>query len=132
MAWGRIAPALLILLLIILAHVPFGLFASAMVLAFRTAGPLPQAVVLVSSLLGGVYYPTAVIPGWIQRISGVLPLTYGLRPLRQVLLDGASFGRVLPDVLILGGSSVVLLAAGAFAFAAALRYARRTGTLSHY
>ena len=124
--------ALLILALIVAAYFAIGLMAAAMVLAFRTTGPLPQAVLLLSGLLGGVYYPTSVIPSWIQSLSSLVPLTYGLRALRRVWLDGAGVREVLPDVVTLAGMAVLLLAIGVGAFMIGMRYARRAGTLAHY
>jgi ABC-2 type transport system permease protein len=124
--------ALGILLLIVAASLPIGLLAGAMILAFRTPGPLPQLALLVSGLLGGVYYPTSAIPSWIQSLSHVVPLTYGLRALRRVWLEGASLGDVASDVGILAAIAVVLFAVGSAVFALALRHARRAGTLAHY
>lgn len=131
-AWSQLLVGLAILILIVVSYVPFGLVAAALVLAFRTAGPLPQAAVVLSTLLGGVYYPTHVIPSWIQYVSDVIPLTYGLRALRQTLLEGLPLRAVASDVAILLGFTVLLLAIGAWAFSLALRYARRAGTLAQY
>lgn len=127
-----VLPGLLILLLITLAHLPFALMGSALVLAFRTTGPLPQGVMLVSTLLGGAYYPTHVIPSWLESISTVVPLTYGLRALRGVLLEGLPLADVLPDLTVLCAAGAGLFALGAASFSAALRYARRNGTLAQY
>jgi ABC-2 type transport system permease protein len=124
--------ALVILAVIVLAHAAIGLLSGAMVLAFRTAGPLSRLVLVASSLLGGVYYPTHVIPSWLRVVSEVLPLSYGLRALRRVLLQGASFSDVAPDLLILLGETAVLVALGVGVFSLAFRYARRQGTLAQY
>jgi len=129
---GRILPALLIVLLIVLAHLPIGVLGAAMILAFRTAGPLPRAVALMSGLLGGVYYPTSVIPSWLQAVSSVLPLSHGLRALRKVLLQGASLSAIAPDLLALVGTAAVLAVVGATAASFALRHARAQGTLTQY
>jgi ABC-2 type transport system permease protein len=129
---AQILPGLAVLVLIIVAHIPIGLVGAALVLAFRTAGPLPKGVIMISGLLGGVYYPTHVIPSWLQMISAVLPLTYGLRALRKVVLEGASLRAVSPDLLVLLAMTMVLFAVGAVALSAALRYARHHGTLSQY
>lgn len=129
---GGVVPGLLILVLITLAHVPFALMASALVLAFRTAGPLPQGVILVSTLLGGAYYPTHVIPSWLESVSAFVPLTYGLRALRHVLLEGLPPSAVVPDLAALLGSGLVLFALGSVCLRVALRYARRSGTLAQY
>jgi len=129
---GQLPTALVILAIIVLAHFSVGLLSAAMIVAFRTAGPLPKLVLLSSSLLGGVYYPTQVIPSWLQYVSAVLPLSYGLRALRRVLLQDASFAAVAPDLLTLVGITVLLFSVGAGAFWMALRYARHQGTLTQY
>jgi len=121
-----------IMTLIVCAHAAIGLFLAAMVLAFRTTGPLAQAVLAVSGLLGGVYYPTHVIPSWIQRLSDAVPLTYGLRALRRALLEGVTAGAVANDMLALAGFAVVLGALSLASFWWALRHARRSGTLTQY
>jgi ABC-2 type transport system permease protein len=131
-AWSHLPTAAAILALIILSHVPFGLLAAAAILAFRTAGPLGTIVLTLSGLLGGVYYPTHVIPSWIESLSAALPLTYGLRALRRVLLDGASLGAVTSDLLICSAYGVILFGVATLVFTTSLRYARRSGTLAQY
>lgn len=130
--WAHVAPAALILALITLAHAPFGVIGAALVIAFRTTGPLPQAVLGLSALLGGVYYPTSVIPSWIRTVADFVPLTYGLRALRRVLLEGQPLLGVLPDLAALLGFATFLAGIAALAITAALRYARRAGTLAQY
>lgn len=132
LVWTRLPEALLVILLIALAHFGIGLVAGALVVAFRTHAAIPQAVLLVSGLLGGVYYPTTVIPTWIRNISDAVPLAYGLRALRHTLLDGHGLQMVLSDLLVLATFAVVLLAAGAMAYRAAMHYARQAGSLSQY
>lgn len=131
-AWLQLGASLPIIALVVLAHLPIAIITAAMVLAFRTRGPLPQLVLLASTFLGGVYYPTTVIPGWIKSISAFLPLTYGLTALRAVLLEGRSIVTVWRDVSILVAFTAVALVVSAVAFRAALRYARRVGNLAQY
>ena len=130
--WPRLPAALLVLALIIASYVPFSLLSTSMVVAFRTAGPLSKAVLTISAFLGGVYYPTHVIPSWIQQISAYVPLTYGLRALRRVLLEGQSLASVSADLTVLAGMTVVLWAVGLGTLVMAFGYARRAGTLSQY
>jgi ABC-type multidrug transport system permease subunit len=73
-----------------------------------------------------------VIPSWIQRVSDWVPLTYGLRALRRALLEGWTMRQILPDVEMLVLFDAVLLMGSVAAFALALRYARRAGTLAQY
>jgi ABC-2 type transport system permease protein len=131
-SWVQLPSAMILLALIIIAYIPLGLMSAAAYLAFRTSGPFPMGVLVVSSLLGGVYYPTHVVPSWLEHISGVIPLTYGLRALRHVLLEGASLVSVRADVGMLILMTVILFAAGGWMFSVAMSYARRTGSLSYY
>ena len=130
--WHGVIPALLILMLIILSYLPFGIFAASLVLAFRATGPFPGGVVTASALLGGVYYPTQVIPAWIAGFSKFIPLTYGLRSLRRSLLDGAPLSASAADLGIVGVATVVLMALSLATFIKALSYAKHSGTLTQY
>lgn len=129
---AKILPALLIVILIALAYLPFGLLAAAGILAFRTAGPLVSVVSVGSVLLGGVYFPTQAIPSSIESLSAIVPLTYGLRALRRILLEGLPIAAVTQDIAFLLGFIVLTGALAAWLLAAALRYARKSGSLAQY
>jgi len=85
-----------------------------------------QAVVL---LVSGVYYPTSVLPVWMQALSVVSPATYVIRGMRAALLDGADVAAVWPDLwpaLLVGAISIPV---GLRVFLWAERHAKRTGRL---
>lgn len=128
--WSGLPAGLVVLALIVLAYLPVAIVSSALFLAFRTTGPIGAAVLTLSALLGGVYYPTSSIPSWLRGVSAVLPLTYGLRALRRVLLQERSLLEVGGDVAVLAGFVVVSMAVSLATFAGALRYARRSGGLA--
>jgi len=130
--WGKAIIAAGILLLLVLAYVPFGIIGAALVVAFRTTGPFPAAVLAASTLLGGVYYPTSAIPSWLGFASQLVPLTYGLRALRRVFIDAVPLAAVAPDLAILCGFAAVLFAGSILFFSWALSHARRAGTLAQY
>lgn len=132
LAWTNALTSALILILLIVAYGAIGLIGSSLVIAFRTTGPLLSGIITASAFLGGVYYPARVIPLSLQGLSKVIPLTYGLRALRQAALRGESVGAVSGDLVVLAGQTAALLLIGTVAVRAALRHARRTGTLSQY
>ncbi len=131
-AFDRLLVVLLIWLVISIAYIPFGVLASALLVTTRTAGPLPSLVLAGSMLLGGVYYPTDVIPSWLHSLSTVVPLTYGLRAIRRVLSTDVQLGSVVSDLLILSLLAIVLLFGSLGIFKLALSRARRAGTLAQY
>lgn len=130
--WQGMVPALLVLALTLVPYVAVALVSAAGVLAWRTRTPLAQGVMLLSVFLGGVYYPTHLIPGWLEQFAAWIPLTYGLRAARLLLLEGASFTDVIFELEMLLLFAVVTALAGSLLFAAALRHARRAGTLAQY
>lgn len=130
--WGGLPLAIVAAVLTVLAYAGVGLMAAALVLAFRTAGPLVQGVLAVSSLLGGVYYSTTVIPEPFDLLALLVPLTYGLRLVRRTLLEGAPLASLTGDGLALMGLTAGLLTLGGLAFWTALRHSRRSGSLGQY
>lgn len=85
-----------------------------------------QAAVL---LISGVYYGVDVLPGWLQAAARLSPATYVLRGIRSALIDGkgiASQGETLAVLALFG---VVMVPLSLYAFAAAERWAKRTGRL---
>jgi ABC-2 type transport system permease protein len=81
------------------------------------------------ALLGGVYFPIEVFPEPLEQLARILPFTWGLDVLRASLLGG----HVDPVQLAgLFGSAALLLPLALLGFTAAVRRARRTGTLAQY
>ncbi len=121
-----------IVLLTILAYAGIGLVSAALVLVFRTSGPLISLVITGSALLGGAYYSTTVVPGWLQALTEFVPLAYALRAVRMLLLGGAGLGEVAYDVSLLALIAAGTMTLGGVCLVAALRRARMQGTLSQY
>jgi ABC-2 type transport system permease protein len=86
----------------------------------------------ISWLLGGVYYPIAILPSWLRVFSYFLPVTYALEGMRLALLKGASFYQLLPNILSLLGFTAILMPISIYAFQYAIRLAKRDGSLTHY
>jgi ABC-2 type transport system permease protein len=69
-------------------------------------------VVVPQLLLSGVIFPISSEPGWLQVVSGVLPLTYAVSALRDVMLKGADLGwaSVRIDVAVMAAFCVLAVA----------------------
>jgi ABC-2 type transport system permease protein len=80
-------------------------------------------------LISGVYAPIDVLPGWLQTLSPLSPMTYVLRAVRAGVLEGAPPSAVGGDLLILAVMGALLIPGGLLVFRAAERYARQTGRL---
>ena len=76
-----------------------------------------------------MYYPIEVLPGWMQKVATVSPVTYVLQGVRAAIIDGASFGELLRFVWPLLIIGTVLVPIGVYIFGVCERYAKRTGRL---
>jgi len=65
--------------------------------------------------LSGALYPLKNLPVWIQYLSYLDPLTYGVDGLRGVLINVSSFS-ILFDFAVLVGFSIVMIFLGAYFF----------------
>ncbi len=104
-----------------------GLAVSAMLLRYGLgAEELAWAAIFLVAPVSGVYYPVAVLPQALQAIAYALPPAYVFEGMRGVLLRSEFDWRLFRDALLLDG---MYLAFAALLFAAAVRGARRRGTL---
>lgn len=61
-------------------------------------------------------FPTRAMPGWLQSIAAVNPLSYAVSPMRVIGTHGWNFAVILPDVLILLIMAVASLALAIYEF----------------
>jgi ABC-2 type transport system permease protein len=112
-----------------------GLFASlgvamaAFTVVFKRATALLGMVISGLALLGGVYFPIEVFPEPLEGLANAFPFTWGLDVLRASLLGGDVDPAQLAGLF---GSAALLLPLALVGFSAAVRRARRTGTLAQY
>jgi ABC-2 type transport system permease protein len=124
--------AVLSLVLAIISFNALGLFSASVIILMKRGDPLGWALRVSSLVLGGVYYPVAVLPDWLNVIGQLLPLTHALELLRRSLLRGEGFAQLWGELAILAGLTLVLLPLALLACQLAIRVARTDGSLSHY
>jgi ABC-2 type transport system permease protein len=104
-----------------------GLAVSAMILRFGLgAEELAWAAIFILAPVSGVYYPIAVLPGWMQWVAWALPSAHVFEGMRGVLLEGNFAWTHFWSALLLDG---VYLCLGAFMFRLAVGHARVHGRL---
>jgi ABC-2 type transport system permease protein len=109
-----------------------GILSSCFVVLFKRGNPLAWLLNNFEGLLGGVYFPAAVLPWWLACVSNLLPVTYAVRAFQLALHKGAGFQAVKGDLAILAAFDLVLIPASVWLFGLAVRRARKTGTLGEY
>jgi len=104
-----------------------GIFVSGLVLRNGLgAENLAWTIMFIFLPLTCVYYPVAVLPDWLQAVAWLLPPTYVFEGMRALLIDHVFRLDLMLQSLAL---NAVLFAAGAAAFLALLKSARRSGSL---
>jgi ABC-2 type transport system permease protein len=129
---GTVVIAIPVALLGTLAFMPFAFFLVALVMAFKQASSATQFIVAGVGIVGGLYFPTTVLPGWIQWASDVQPFTPAADVLRHLIVGTPLVHPAAIELLKLVGFVVVLLPAGVMLLRASIRYGQRTGTIAEY
>jgi ABC-2 type transport system permease protein len=128
----NLVAAMVIQVLTILAFSGIGILSASFTMVFKRGDPINFLFSSVSTLLGGVLYPVTVLPGWLQPVSHLIPLTYSLRAMRRAILTGDSLSALSPDVLALCLFAAVLLPMSFVAFGYAVKRAKIEGSLTQY
>jgi ABC-2 type transport system permease protein len=123
---------LLIFLLSELAFSGIGILSATFTLVFKRGDPLLWLFGGLSWLLGGVFYPVDILPRFLRGAAQLLPITHALVGMRAAFLQHASFSTLLPQIAILGLFGLVGLPLSLLAFHWGIRWAKTTGTLSHF
>jgi ABC-2 type transport system permease protein len=108
--------AYLLVLILGLGAVSLGIFISTFARSeFQILQFIP-IVIVPQGLLGGFFWPIEQLPDLLQPVARILPVTYAIDGLRQVMIAGAdlSSGQVLLDLGVLAAIAgiFVVLAAG--------------------
>ena len=104
-----------------------GLAVSGMVLRWGLgAEELAWAAVFLLAPVSGVYYPIAVLPGWLQVIARLIPTSYVFDGMRALLLEHTFRADLFVQALALNG---VFMIVGIALYMWAIGYARKHGLL---
>jgi ABC-2 type transport system permease protein len=130
--WSTAPLALPLGMLGALSFMPFGIFLLAGVILVKQAATGTTWVIALISLIGGLYVPVSILPGWIRWASDVQPFTPATELLRHVLVDTPLTSSAATDLLKVVGFTVVLLPAALALLRGAIAVGRRRGTLVEY
>jgi ABC-2 type transport system permease protein len=87
---------------------------------------------LIFGTLTGTYYPVTILPYWVQFLSGVLPQTYVINNMRQIILANQTLVSLYGSIFILLALAVVYPTIGYVVFKKLEKDASVTGELSKY
>ncbi|MDB5305925.1 MAG: transporter permease [Gemmataceae bacterium] len=118
---------------VLLALAASGLAAATGLLVAAVGGTEARArsvsilVILGVSMVGGLWLPAFLLPGWVRDLALSLPTTWAMRGLDGVTWQGWGFAAALPSVAAVAGFAAVFLAVAVARLVAADRRGRRGG-----
>lgn len=128
----NIPATLLVVAFSVTIFVALGVLSATAVVWLKKGDPITWLLSGFASILGGAYFPVDVMPGWMQKISLLIPISYSLDALRMTMLKGNSILTIAKPLGTLAAMATILLPASIALFAAMVRKGRKEGTLIEY
>jgi ABC-2 type transport system permease protein len=122
----------LVFILSLMIFTAFGVLSASAVVWLRKGDPITWLLGGFGTVAGGAYFPVDMMPGWMQKIALVNPITYCLNALRMTMLQGYSVVTIGKPLATLLGIVAIFLPASLGLFVAAVRKGRKEGTLMQY
>jgi ABC-2 type transport system permease protein len=72
----------------------------------RSATPICMTVFFVLMFLGSIFFPLAIMPGFLKVVSNALPSTHLGDALRLVIINGGGIGEVWKPMIVVGAWTV--------------------------
>lgn len=129
---ANIVSAAVVLLLSIVSFSAIGIVIASITLIIKRGESLNVAVSGLSVLLGGVVFPTRILPHWLQSLGQLTPFTHSLAAMRLAMLRGLQLTELLPHLTVLFVFAFVLAPASMALFRVALHHTKVQGSLSTY
>jgi ABC-2 type transport system permease protein len=113
-----LSPAAVVLLsiLMVVMSAAFAVMLATFVTTQRSARSLAVLTALVLAPLGGCWWPLFITPGWMQSLAKFTPHGWATTGFNKLMLFGAGFGDVMPEMLALAGFAVLFAVIGVWRF----------------
>ena len=108
------AEVMIVLAVYIFAMTGLGLFIAGFVKSTGQVQMVAMAIVMVGTMLGGVFFPIEEPSGIIRLIGTVSPQSWAARALQEILTSGIEIASLVSPLLWMGGIGFLLLIAGVF------------------
>jgi len=101
------AAVIVLAILMVIMSAAFAIMLATLVKTQRSAGSIAVLTSLVLAPLGGCWWPLFIMPGWMQSLAKITPHGWATTGFNELMLFGADFGAVVPEMLALVGFTVI-------------------------
>lgn len=130
--WATVPLSVPVMALALLAFLPFGLVLAALTVVVKQGSVGASWLIALLSIIGGLYFPVALLPHWLQTAGKLQPFTAATSVLRHLLVDspiGEAPGLALVKLALF---AMVLVPVSLIVLARAIRFGQRRGTILEY
>ena len=119
------------LILTLISVSGIGMIAGAYTILFKQGNPVIQLYLLLSSSIGGIFFPQSVFPSLIDSIANFLPIRHSLDILRGMSSQATEF-ETLNSFVWLICLSVLYFLIGFILLKFSINYSKKNGSLLYY
>jgi len=95
------AAAIILSILMVIMSSAFGIMLATLVKTERSASSIGVLTSLILAPLGGCWWPLFILPRWMQSLAKISPHGWANNGFNKLMLFGADFGAVVPEMLAL-------------------------------
>lgn len=128
----NIAGAVLVLALSLLTAFSLGILGASFQVIMQKGIAFIWLLNTATAFLTGTMFPVSVLPGILQKISRLIPVTHSLIGLRLALFRGAGLRELRGPIVTLAVFAAVLLPLSILSFSWAVRRAKLEGSIAFY
>jgi ABC-2 type transport system permease protein len=110
--WGNIYGLLVLISSLLLCVVGLGLAIASIVKTTEQQTAIGTLIIVSTCMLGGVYWPLNVEPGFMQKIANFVPQSWAMKGFTGLIVEGGVLTDILTPVIILLCFSVAFLSFG--------------------
>ncbi|MGD9118161.1 MAG: ABC transporter permease [Dehalococcoidia bacterium] len=97
------AGVVILSILMVIVSASFAIMLATLVKTQRSAGSIAVLASLVLAPIGGCWWPLFIMPDWLQALAKITPHGWATTGFNKLMLFGADFGAVVPEMLVLLG-----------------------------
>lgn len=130
--YGNHMLAFLVLFVSVVMMAGLGLIFAGLRIFMKRIGASIAILQSASLFFCGVYFPTSVLPDYLQPVAKVFPFYYSMHGMRMALSPTPDVDSVCRSLMVLVALSVISVSLGVYSLRKGLERARNEGTLAYY
>lgn len=117
---------------LIVSFISVGMIAGVYALRFHKVGFIPVGFLVISIIFGSAYFPSEILPIYIQKISYLTSFSFGIENLRLLLDQNVDFEAVFFNILFILMLSVIYYSIGLIFLKVSITEIKKSGSFGKF